>query len=602
MKQFKGFAASIILLSTSVGAAHTQDADIKNDLERSFTQSQDSQKARLFDSYFYYEVEREGEEIDVSAFSIANSFQGKVGDYAKVVELFNASFGKANKLFSRSTSYQDSLKLLSEQASSLTTDQKLLFLSFAGSHLSSLYSKTLKNQQSPENLFRNSQKGGSEGGICGDIHQYLAGQAKALGFVDVGIHTGIWQKDVKGAISGGHYIYHFKNPETGEYYIQNYSQVINTGQKTQHNMLEVSQRVLGPLVGSMYVQGVKSSYHAYVPQTSLWVKQGLKGLAYASDKSNSVLQLRIGNESQSMGLQVTKKMASGSYLKAFALHQEHMSDEGVYSFSGTGVAGSTDVKFANDVIVNEFGLSARGFSGVGVVHAPTLNSQMEWKEKERNVFFYNMQVTGTARIDKITGKIEIEKTILDQNLRGKNDLSIPENSFRTGFKYSGKNITIENERAFREVKKGHGSLGREWVTEYEKVSLVFDKEYEKVYLVVQGEIYLFEGIEKMAATAVKNVVAASFPVAQLGEVYVAMDFGKVIANENNDPFYDIPASTTFKLGLQRDMNRFMQTGTELSYGKGRRVYPLYNSSSHPSLQSENMPSGFGGKVWMRLRW
>ena len=254
----------------------------------------DGAKGKYVDSYFYYDTTATNTNLDITAFKANVFFKTRPAEYRSAMELFKASFGLSNDLYPRAVSYRDSLDILSRESANLTRDQKLLILSLSGSRLSSFYSVTTQNRNTSEELFQNSQVNGKQGGICGDIHQYLAGQAKALGFTDVGIQTGLWQKSKSGEDSGGHIIYHFRDPKTGLYYIQNYSQVISTGQTTQQSMLEVSNRVLGPLVGFVSVEGAQGKYHGYVPQAALWVKQGIESVAYQGADS-SVLKVRVGN-------------------------------------------------------------------------------------------------------------------------------------------------------------------------------------------------------------------------------------------------------------------------------------------------------------------
>lgn len=81
-----------------------------------------------------------------------------------------------------------------------------------------------------------------------------------------------------------------------------------------------------------------------------------------------------------------------------------------------------------------------------------------------------------------------------------------------------------------------------------------------------------------------------------------MDMSKMMRNKSGDPFYDIPASQTFKLGLKRDFTRFVQAGADISYIKGRRIYPLYKEDVGPGLENEKGIKGVSGTVWMSLRW
>lgn len=537
MKSWRALLGTVLLVSTAATNV--------------LAMSQDETKAKYIDSYFFYDTMKEGPEIDISAFSMQDVFKGRVTEYSAAVALYQAGFGQVNPQFPKATSYQDSLNLLSRESANLTQDQKLLILSLSGSRLSKLYSDTAKNRNTSEELFRNSVANGTEGGICGDIHKYLAGQAQALGFTDVGLHTGIWQQDKSGKDSGGHMISHFRDPKTGIYYIQNYSQVVSTGQKTVQSMLEVSTKILGPLTGFVSTAGVKGKQHGYVPQTALWIKEGIDSVAYQSMDS-SVLQLHVGNYENGVSMQVIKKTGNNSYVRAFALNQQYSAEEGTYRFSGIGFSSEAAMNKTLNTVVDEVGIIAKGYAGVGRVNSPTLDSDMSWTEKDRSVMFANMQVTGTARINKTTGRVEFEKTTLDRNLKTKDGST--DTTIRAGVSQQiNDDLKVDLERSFRNVHDGHYSTKTTWTTEADKVSLIFDKKIGKIYLVVKSELYLFEGVEQMSATALKNSVEASVPVGQLGEIYIAMDVAKVMSNKSGDPFYDIPASSTFKIRLETQL-------------------------------------------------
>ncbi|AFY00787.1 hypothetical protein [Bdellovibrio bacteriovorus] len=559
------------------------------------------ERVQNFDAYFYYSTKANGQNLDISAYSIPDKFGSQKEQYAQALNLFQAALGMDSARYSKATSYAESLQLLKRESLVLSRDQKLLFLSLSGSYMSQFYSESVKNRGGPEELFSNALESGTQGGICGDIHQFLAGQAQALGFKDIGMHTGLWQKDKAGKDSGGHFVYHFKDPATGLYYIQNYSQIIATGQKTQQGMLEVSSRILGPLSGVVYSQGVSGNYHYYLPKTAAWIKNGLSALAY-KDVKGSVLRMQVGPQEKSVQIQTVAEL-QGSYVRAFALHQQFNANEGNYRFSAVGVSGQVGGNFVVKSVVDEVGLFINGYGGIGQVGSPALDSIANWDEKRRTVLFHQLKFKGTARINNTTGRVELERTNLDTSLIGMKRGSRADIVAKFGIEQvltSG--FTVDYERTVRRVKDGYGSTQTKWATEADKVSVVFDKQAGKVYLVVRGELFLFEGVENMSATAVKNSIEASVPVGHLGQVYVKYDLAKMVKNQSNDPFYDLPASQEFRLGIKRDFAKLVQSGVEVSYAKGYRAYPLHEDAFTPELQSENVKGRWQGNIWVSLRW
>lgn len=162
-----------------------------------------------------------------------------IRSYAKVYDIFRLTTGNPATYTALSsvsgtpaTNFNEAMQILKEKAKSMSTDEKLLYQSMVGSTLGACYDYTNLKGQSLEATFQN-QKTGANCGICGSIHEYLSKNAAALGFEYAGVNSDIWQtKNDKGKSAENHYTAFFKNKATKNFYVQNYSHIIDTGMKT----------------------------------------------------------------------------------------------------------------------------------------------------------------------------------------------------------------------------------------------------------------------------------------------------------------------------------------------------------------------------------
>lgn len=557
----------------------------------------------LFDAVFYYKAEIDSATIpaQIIPFRINEVFYGSQDKYIESTNLYLASFGTKGSGFSPAKSYAESLQLAQREGSRLNLSQKLLYLSLMGSKLASGYSSTTVNETDMEKVYQNAIQGKHQGGICGDIHRYLADHARALGFDGVGTHTGLWQKDKKGKDGGGHFIYHFRDPESGVYFVQNYSQLINTGQTNMQAAIDVSTRILAPISGVSQVESSSraNKYHAYLPQTSRWVQAHLKGFAEMKE-DDPLLKLEISNEGKTVGLQFTKDMGNQNGLRGFFVHSDFKTSEGTFEMNAMGLANQTQFsRQLTDRLIDEYGALANTYGGVMNLTAPSYNQYGDPMDKSRSVLFMGAKVRGYARINKTTGRIEIEAFTNDFGLDDKAGKIDPR--LRVGAEQKIKNSPwkVDAEREFEMSRTNQDSVNANIQTHYDRISLIYDntRAGAKAFLVMNTEYYIFEGVEEYAASAVRQIIKASYPTAVLGTISVAVDASQMIDNRSKDLFYEHPFSASLRLAIEKSVTKFISVGGQIEYGKGRPYWKM-DPNVTPQIQRSNKLSGF---IWIHSK-
>lgn len=555
----------------------------------------------IFDSVFYYKATNYGDKYDINAFKVNEIFRNDQAGYLKAADLYKASFGGNVNGLPAAKSYNDSLALARNHGSSLSLSQKLAYLSFMGSRLSEGYSSETKNEHDMQKVFANAIAKQKDGGICGDIHRYLSDHAKALGFQDVGMHTGIWQKDKKGKNGGGHMVYHFRDPHSGVYFIQNYSQLVNTGVKTVQEAVDVSTRILGPISGVSHVESSTkvNKYHAYLPKTSRWVQDNLKGFAEIKE-NDPIVKLKVSNEGTTAGLQFTKDFG-GTQARGFIMHSDFDTSDGRFEMNAVGVAMQNQVsKEVVNSIIDEYGSMNNFYAGFMQVKAPSFDAYMNSETKTRHTVVSGTKAKGYARINKTTGRIEVETFI--------NDLGIDDRSTsidvrpRVGVnqKINEKGLSVDGEREFEVTRNSQKSRSTVLETHYDRISVIYDTTQSssaKAFLVINSEYYIFEGVEAYAASAVRQLVKASFPAAQFGTISFAVDASQIVSNRSKDAYYDNALAVSFRLGIEKAVNKYVTVGAGVEYNKNRPYWAL-DSDKTPEI---NKVKGFGGVIWISAK-
>jgi len=523
------------------------------------------------DGYFIADTKVVGKELDV------------VFKNPSDLNISTDRLGTVNTLywnFLGQSSLQEALKVTKNSAGTLKQEEKLLLLSMIGSRLSGGYSVTGTENKNLEAVYQNAVKAAREGGVCGDIHNLLGEVAKSLGFEAVGRHNGQWQQDLSKDNTGGHAILHFRDPKTGEYYVQNYSQIFNTKQKNLPSAVDVSSKVLGVLTGTQYVESRPGKLHEYVPATSQWVQDRIEGVARFKPDS-SALTIKVGQNEQTLAAQF-----GNDSVKGFMLGTKVMTDEGAYRLEAAGVSARTGTSIITDgMLVDEVGATAEVYGGALKISAPGFDANTgTFREGERNTLFFGSNLKGTARINDTTGKLEVNTVNLDLRPafgdQTKSVTSGTRTEMKAGVDHQWKdlNLTVSADRTWSwmpmDIEQHHKN---KLTTTYDRVGVLYDTskpDKKEAYLIVGTDVYFLEGVNVSSAVALKNSIKAVIPTEKLGTFSVGADLGRVVANKSKDPFYDTVPVSSVHIDWTKKLSKLVEVGASVSQTQGNQITPF----------------------------
>lgn len=523
------------------------------------------------------------------------------GSYRLAYDLLNATTGKYtsfNTIGAPAKSYDQAMDMLKKQAPAMSTDEKLLYLSMLGSTLSNGYEATGKTVRNFQDTFTNAENGGTQGGICGSIHEYLDQAAKALGFKSPGITSGHWDP------YGNHYVAVYKDPKTGHFYTQNYSRIVDTGKTTVQGAVDVATQILSPLTGATGVETLPGVFHAYVPSTASWVQQQInKGTNF--NPGNAIISVDAGNLETQVSLQLQKQVDANSKVKAFAIHSVYNAPDGRYGLDAVGVAGTSEAKLgpAFDNMIDEINIAGKAYGGYAQTSDPNPQTGLQ---QTRNNFFMGAEEKLTARIDQVTGSISLGGHTIDFK-------KLPDASasgeIRAGIGWNSKSdmVKVNAERLYQAVPRSvaYGNMPKLGVAN-DKVSVIVDTrgKEDKAYLVMNGSAYAFEGIGKNAATGLRAQLKAVIPAGVRGDFVVVADAAKVTSNKSKDPFYDTPISTSIGVTWRKAISKALEVGASVDVRKNKMnsVFVDSNDAVVPGISDSETGTKKVASFWLRSTW
>lgn len=539
------------------------------------------QPHRSVDFSFYWELKKNEKTQDLSAESNSAALKLSAVEATQVDSLYKQIFS--------STDFDGLINLLEVNRANLTNNQRIALQSLIGQRLHAGYSRTTTQNVDMQSIFANAKVGGRNGGICGDISTFLTKTAAALGYESAGIMSVMYQKELS-KDGTGHAINFFRDPATGEYYVQNYNTIFNTHQKDSKSAVEIATRTMGILTGTSYIQSPNRVTHAYMPQTSQWVQEQIKRMAYSED-SESKIVVRLSNNEKFFG--VRGKDQRG--LSIFAFRNEVQTNAGKYTLDAIGISGSLELREKNVMMLDELGVAVRGYGGLQNLAAPVLRLGATPQQGHQQGLFREMDIDITAKINATTGKLEYK------NYSSQHDYPFVE--AKTGFdqdlsKQTKLPINAELERTWQQVPKQNNLNGSHtFKTAYDKIGVVYDPtaKNNKYYLKIGADFLLLEGADKMSANAVRTFVKSNIPTERFGEFSVSVDASKVLNNPSKDPFYDSGIAASLTAEWKKKINSVMlgkgksETGFSLDIKKGNIIQPfgvLGGSVSTPQFQNE----------------
>ncbi len=482
------------------------------------------------------------------------------------------------------TSFAASLAFLRTSSPGLTATDRLNVMSGIGYQLNLGYSATVSNNPSMESIFQNARLHGVEGGICGDIHTYLSQVAPQFGFVAAGTHTTYWHIDA--TAGGGHAVAHYRDPVTGEYYMQNYSQIYATGQQTLQNLLEVSNRILGATFASS-VESQPGHMHQYVPRQAAWVS-GLVAEEASTPLGGPHLQLSLGNREQSAAGQFG--WAKGRHqLKLYAVGSRFAADEGDYGFADAGAsytfAGSITPGFA---WLGEAGTRSTVHADALWMDLPLLRAEtaqqtlrpVQWNT---STGYFGALLSGFLRQGRTTETAEVDWSGLGMAMQARQEVRLA-----IDHAFASVPVHVYLKRVWDVVDaNGQPKTAEQIVTAYDQLGAQLHVAVsESLTCGFTADAFALEGFDANAGSAVRLGFAATWVTPKAGTFTVADDWGRVMRNRRNDPFYDLPASHYATARWQRPLGRNLSVALQAGYGQGPGVQPFgYFGPETPGLNN-----------------
>ena len=497
-------------------------------------------------------------------------------------------------------SFEESMSYLKKTASTLTSSEKILLLSLAGEKLGKGYDEKMPdNATSFEQLFENAKKGEVSGGVCRDIHAYLAEYAKALGFKNAGTYSFAFNSDNR------HQVSYFKDDLTNNYLVQDYTQIINTGKTNLQEAIDVASAVEGVLSEVVYLNSPSGGAHAYTPSPARWIHRHMNAASRFDEKT--IVTMNMGKEEQTLQVSMVNSPKESVRVKGFLLHSDYYSDEGPFRLDMFGMAaGYQSDTFIRNSWLSEVGIDSKATFGHTLFQNPlylrSVPSQApNTTTQENDVFSFSMK--GHAQIDQLTGSLLIEGATVE-NTGG--FLASPyTHQIRPQFSYNilSSIITTELARSLQILPVSMVDPGYSLKTVYDQFSVVVDSRTEKrsVYLYFRGDYYAFDGFDKKSAEGIKAAVKLAIPTEMLGEFALILDTSKIVSNRFSDPYFDSLPYSAATIQWLKDISRNIEFGTDLSAGNGRKPASYFEDPAKAVPTNRSSQPLFNGDVWIRFK-
>ena len=601
-KAFRSFVASlaIVLVVTLPYARGVKDSP-KGSVESGF-EGEDREDGlpgpELLDATFVYDanVGPGGVQVTVHNPVVENV---NAPNLRRISEISSTSFGVNSQPWTRPPkSFSESLVYVEGIASTLKKDEKLLLLSMAGEKLGRGYDQTLPTgETSLDQLFFNAQSGGVRGGVCRDIHAYISEYAEALGFKNTGMFNFAIDDETR------HQVSYYQDPATGEYLIQDYYRIINTGKNTMLEALDIATSVEGVLTEITYI-GTKAGVRAYTPSPTRWITKHMKEASRLDQRS--MVSLNVGRNERTFQLALSSSKDSVFRAKGFYLHSDYQAEEGMYRLDMFGVAGGLDTKVLLDnPIIHEVGLNATAMGGRILFQNPLYLAQLPSSSGEpihqSNMARFGLK--GYAKVDRLTGSLIVEGSTVE-NTGGPMNAPYthqirPQLTYQTFIP----SFLVEIARSLQLLPKSMLEPGYALKTVYDQVSVVIDgrNDGRNAYLYFRGDYYLFDGISGMSAEGVKGVLRAAIPSETLGEFAVVLETSKMLKNRIQDPYYDALPYGEAGIEWMKRVGKSIEVGSGVSVGNGRRPSPLFENSTDAIPTVNGTRPVLNGDLWIRFK-
>ena len=373
-----------------------------------------------------------------------------------------------------------------------------------------------------------------------------------------------------------HEVHAFRDPATGDYYVQNYGVIFKVGKNLNlAQVIDFSTQFHSAFAGSSYVEGAPGKIRLYEPRTARWIASRIDR-SVRFDEPHPVVEVRAGNNEIGATVQVGKQGKNFSGKLVYE-KDSFATPEGLYNMQFAGIAvKSSGSKTLKDVFIDELRAEARLHGGMLWFDAPNLGKgfpgRSDSDRNEATSLVYGLNLRGEARINTVTGKLEMMARGNDVRLPvvkdGQPQLSAPYHEIKTGLEYKPGNgpVTVEGTRIFQITPKSMNTVSAQLTTAADKYSLIYDMRSGRYYVQNGADLFIFSGTEKMDAVAVRNRFKAGVDAKKLGEFIVIYDYSKVVQNKSGDAlFKQVPVHQDVKLQWKKRWTKMMSTTGEVGY-------------------------------------
>jgi len=577
-------------------------ADMQQVLADANTDAQDKPAySHLIDATFKYDYFSKGDPakpgyvMGLSAVSANGQFTQQ--QLNQIMQATAPSLPGANpNSYPTLTSYLNYLKTLP-----LNLNQKLAILATLGKQYQQDYnfSDAAFGATSPQQIYDVARTGG-RAGVCRDINALLAQIAGAMGMENVGSASGFWAQGPNGGLGGDHAVGFFQDPVTKDYYLVNYGEVVDTHTQDLKTANNISTRILGAGAAKSYIESRPGDVHAMTTDLGGWIRNTVEGRNQLKDDAAN-FQVVVSNRSITVNAEAATRIDDKSFVKAYFGDTNYEADDGgTYQIGYGGVVGNfeADQKLKNS-LVDEVTYGAKIFAGAMRLRAPTIG---QWESGDsgsnRTTAYVGADIKGSARINDLTGKLEINGRAYDMQpgeigVIGAMPAPDAQGKFAVTYNPMGGPFEIGVSRV---IDMDAATLASEKITPkttYDKIDAILQLGSEgdaKGYIRVESDIYVMEGIDKNSATAFREKLKGAIPVGKLGQFYAVADIGRVVQNKTGDPYYNGILSGAFGAGWQKRISAHWTVGAdgEASFGDNFSDFGDDRTFDHPDTQ---IPSG-----------
>ncbi len=444
----------------------------------------------------------------------------------------------------------------------------------------------------PNDTFRLLQSGETIG-ICGSVATMFAALAKSFGFEDAGTHSLVWNSSDKRALRGraSHVVAHFRDPQTGHYWLQNYDTLIDTGSTALQDALNLSTLLHSPFVAGSEVES-EGTMHYFRPRPALWTERKLR--EYSAP--GSALRVGLGNIEESLdahyGLSTdlaSHRASANIGLNTFAGLAKFHASEGTYSIGAAGLSSTIQMEallnnsdYIRSMYTNWFLLAALTRVHGADPGQETLNLEDRANDRNLLALLIDSEIgVRTKNLDIYTG---LDVAALDQELSsplGKGDYS--SNSLwemRTGLRYAG----LGYERTFHWLAESNSdNQGRsEFNTAWDRLYFGFDlrslasSDDAAVsygpFTTTEASIFAFEGVQRNQlfgeALGYKLDTRIGLATENWGTFSAYTQIADTIRKQSSDPYYEM-SGTSWQAAVEW-LKSFDSRKTDITLSLGAR--------------------------------